>query len=141
VLGEQIGEERGRVTSQKIVDLEDIVGGPKVETTFFSDAKFNGIKTINTVTYWTVLRPNGKLYSEAKGVAIANNDNKEIVTYTSYGFGKITNSFGTNLRGSISYSAKSPAGTLSFLNNLVGIYEHESDQHGNMRSSIWKWLE
>ena len=67
MLGEQIGEEKGKVTGQRVLDIDES-GTPKIETTFSSNAKFKGIDTVNTVTYWTVPRPGGMLYGEAKGV-------------------------------------------------------------------------
>ena len=56
MLGEQIGEEKGKVTGQRVLDIDES-GTPKIETTFSSNAKFKGIDTVNTVTYWTVPRP------------------------------------------------------------------------------------
>jgi hypothetical protein len=58
MLGEQIGEDKGKVTGQRVLDIDES-GTPKIETTFSTNAKFKGIDTVNTVTYWTVPRPGG----------------------------------------------------------------------------------
>jgi hypothetical protein len=83
MLGEQIGEEKGKVTGQRVLDIDES-GTPKIETTFSSNAKFKGIDTVNTVTYWTVPRPGGMLYGEAKGVVMSKDVSGEVVTFTAY---------------------------------------------------------
>jgi hypothetical protein len=90
MLGEQIGEEKGKVTGQRVLDIDES-GTPKIETTFSSNAKFKGIDTVNTVTY-----------------------------------------------GSVYYRTRS-TGKLAFLDNLVGLFEHDSDEQGNASSKIWEW--
>jgi hypothetical protein len=42
MLGEQIGEEKGKVTGQRVLDIDES-GTPKIETTFSSNAKSKGI--------------------------------------------------------------------------------------------------
>jgi hypothetical protein len=89
MLGEQIGEEKGKVTGQRVLDIDESVT-PKIETTFSSNAKSKGIDTVNTVTYWTVPRPGGMLYGEAKGVVMSKDVSGEVVTFTAYAVGRFT---------------------------------------------------
>ena len=43
-------------------------------------------------------------------------------------------------RGSLFYKTKSSAGgKLSFLDNLVGVFEHEVDELGNTTGKVWEW--
>jgi hypothetical protein len=50
MLGEQIGEDKGKVTSQRVLG---IVGGiPKMEIFFSTIGKYKGIETTEIGTYW-----------------------------------------------------------------------------------------
>ena len=138
MLGEQIGEETGKVTGQRVLSIADEDGTPKIETTFSSNAKFKGIDTINTVTYWSVPRPGGMLYGEAKGVAMSKGGTGEVVTFTAYGVGRFTSPGKVRFHGSVYYSTTS-TGKLAFLNNVVGLFEHDSNEQGNASSKIWEW--
>jgi hypothetical protein len=137
MLGEQIGEEKGKVTGQRVLDIDES-GTPKIETTFSSNAKFKGIDTVNTVTYWTVPRPGGMLYGEAKGVVMSKDVSGEVVTFTAYAVGRFTSLGRARFHGSVYYRTRS-TGKLAFLNNLVGLFEHDSDEQGNTSSKIWEW--
>jgi len=113
-------------------------GAPKIETTFSSNAKFKGIDTVNMVTYWTVPRPGGMLYGEAKGVVMSKDVSGEVVTFTAYAGGRFTSLGRARFHGSVYYRTTS-TGKLAFLNNLVGLFEHDSDEQGNASSKVWEW--
>ena len=138
MLGEQIGEEKGKVTGQRVLTITDEDGTPKIETTFSSNAKFKGIDTINTVTYWSVPRPGGMLYGEAKGVVMSKDGTGEVVTFTAYGVGRFTSPGKIRFHGSVYYRTTS-TGKLAFLNNVVGLFEHDLDEQGIASSKIWEW--
>jgi hypothetical protein len=61
----------------------------------------------------------------------------EMAAYTGGGIGRFTAS-GTKLRGAIYYRTSS-TGKLSFLNNVVGVYEAEMNAEGNFTEKIWEW--
>ncbi len=42
MLGEQIGEGKGKILSQRVIDVRD--GIPKIEVSFTSSGKFKGIE-------------------------------------------------------------------------------------------------
>ena len=63
--GEKIGEESGKVTSQRV--LPNPNGGPKMETSFQTSITLLGAKATNRCTYWSVVRPGGTLYAEGAG--------------------------------------------------------------------------
>jgi hypothetical protein len=50
----------------------------------------------------------------------------EIASYTGEGIGRLSSSGGIKWRGAIYYSTSS-TGKLAFLNNVVGLFEAESD--------------
>ena len=64
MLGDQVGEEKGKITSQRILDVEP----PKMEVSFSGTGKYKGVDTTVTVTYWSVLRSDGALSGEGKGM-------------------------------------------------------------------------
>ena len=55
MLGDQVGEEKGKITSQRVLDVDP----PKMEITFSGTGKFKGVETTVTVTYWSILRSDG----------------------------------------------------------------------------------
>jgi hypothetical protein len=67
MLGEQIGEEAGKVMVRRVVSVD---GEAKVEVTVQSTGKLLGIDTRNSVTYCAGIRPDGSLYGEAQGLVM-----------------------------------------------------------------------
>ena len=59
MLGDLISEEKGRITSQRVLDVEG--GEPKIETSFSATGNYRGVETTATVTYWGALRPGGAI--------------------------------------------------------------------------------
>ena len=51
--GDKIGEESGKVTSQRVLPNPD--GGPKMETSFQASLTLLGAKATNRGTYWSVV--------------------------------------------------------------------------------------
>lgn len=41
--------------------------------------------------------------------------------------------------GSIFCHTSSTTGKLAFLNNMVGVFEYETDEMGNSEGKIWEW--
>lgn len=66
MLGNLISEEKGRITSQRVLDVEGVE--PKIETSFSATGNFRGIETTATVTYCGSPRPGGAIYGEGQGV-------------------------------------------------------------------------
>src|SRR6266849_3801751 len=67
MLGEQIGEETGKVMVRRVISVD---GGTKVEVTVQSTGRLLGIETRNNVTYCAGIRPDGSLYGEAQGLVV-----------------------------------------------------------------------
>jgi hypothetical protein len=65
MLGDLIYEPKGRVTGQRVLDVE----GPKIEVSFSASGVLKGsIEVVENATYWNVARSPGKLYGEGQGV-------------------------------------------------------------------------
>ena len=67
-LGELVIEDRGKITGQRVLDVE----GLKIETSFAMTGKYRGgIETSELGTYCSVMREGsepGVMYGEAQGV-------------------------------------------------------------------------
>ena len=135
MLGDLISEEKGKITTQRVLDVEG--GIPTIETSFSATGNYRGVETTATITYWASPRPGGAIYGEGKG-AVMSKDGQEIATWTGQGIGRFTSPGKIRFTGSLFYSTSS-TGRLAFLNNLVGVFEYETDESGNTSSKVWEW--
>jgi hypothetical protein len=135
MLGDLISEEKGKITTQKVLDVEG--GEPKIETSFSATGNYRGVETTATVTYWGSLRPGGAIYGEGQGVLMSK-DGQEVATWTGQGIGRFTNPGKIRFAGSLFFNTPS-TGKLAFLNNLVGVFEYEADELGNTSAKAWEW--
>ena len=135
MLGDQISEEKGKITSQRVLDVEG--GVPKIETSFSATGNYRGVETTATVTYWASPRPGGAIYGEGKG-ALMSKDGQEMAIWTGQGIGRFTSPGKIRFTGSLFFSTSS-TGKLAFLNNLVGVFEYETDESGNTSATVWEW--
>ena len=62
MLGERIGEDIGKVTSQRV--LPSVNGAPRMETTFQAAGSIYGVSASDTGTYVATMRPDGTLQGE-----------------------------------------------------------------------------
>ncbi len=132
MLGEQIGEFRGKRTGRKVLSVD---GGFKVEVAFEDRGKLLGTDVNQIVTYWSAGRPDGSLYGEGQGLAITNDG--EAVTWKGQGVGKFTGGGAVSYRGAVYYSTASPK--LTRLNTVAAVFEFEVDAEGNTHSKLWEW--
>jgi hypothetical protein len=109
------------------LDVEE--GVPKIETSFSATGNYRGVETTATVTYWASPRSGGAIYGEGKGVLMSK-DGQEMAIWTGQGIGRFT--------GSLFFETSS-TGKLAFLNNLVGVFEYETDESGNTSATVWEW--
>jgi len=100
-----------------------------MEITFSGTGKFKGVATTVTVTYWSIIRSDGVLSGEGKGMVMSR-DGQEMATFTGQGIGRFV--------GSVFYHTAS-AGKVAFLNNLVAVFEHEVDESENVANKFWEW--
>jgi hypothetical protein len=137
MLGEQIYEHKGKIIGQRILDVSEEAGLPKIETTFSATAKLKGTIDITDIgSYWSIVKPGGVLYGEGQGVYTTKDG--EMATWTGQGIGRFTAPGGVSFRGSLFFRTNS-TGKLSFLNNLVAVFEYEVDEQGNTTAKAWEW--
>ncbi len=133
MLGEKIGAETGKVTSQRV--LPNPGGGPKMETSFQATGKLLGVSTTSTGTYWSVVRPDGSVYGEGQGIGMGKGG--ESATWVGQGVGKVKKNGSVSYRGAVYYQTS--ARKWARLNSVAAVFEYEVDAQGNSSSQIWEW--
>ena len=133
MLGEKIGEESGKVTLRRA--LPNASGSPKMEISVQTDLTLLGVKAANTVTYWSVVRPDGTLYGEGHGIVMGKEG--DLATFIGQGVGTIKKDGAVSYRGAVYYQSSSPK--WSRLNSVAAIFEHEVGPERNVRSQFWEW--
>ena len=104
--GEKIGEESGKVTSRRV--LPNPGGSPKMETSAQTDLTLFGVKATNTVTYWSVVRPDGTLYGEGQGIVMGKEG--DLATWVGQGVGTIKEDGAVSYRGPCTIRVRLPNG-------------------------------
>ena len=107
----------------------------KMETSVQTDMTLLGVKATNTVTYWSVVRPDGTLYGEGNGIVMGKEG--DLATFIGQGVGTIKKDGSVSFRGALYYQSSSPK--WSRLNSVAAIFEHDVDPAGNVRSQLWEW--
>ena len=132
MLGEQIGEETGKVMVRRVISVDS---GTKVEVTTQSTGKLLGVETRNTVTYSAGIRPDGSLYGEAHGLVVGKGG--EQASFKAAGVGKLLDGGAVSYRGASYYYSDSP--NFRRLNAIAVVYEYSADAEGNTKSKAWEW--
>jgi hypothetical protein len=137
MLGDLIYEHKGKVIGQRVLESrQEEERLPKIETTFSAAAKLKGAIDISDIgTYWSVVRPGGMLYGEGQGLYTTKDG--EMATWTGQGVGRFAGGR-VSYRGSLFFRTDS-TGKMSFLNNIVGVFEYEVDESGNTAAKMWEW--
>jgi hypothetical protein len=156
MLGEQYAEVRGKITGQRVLDVE----GPTIETSVSVSGTMKGIPVQEMLTFIGIpTTERGVIHGVGKGVVMALGDavegeggEPEMVTYTGEGIGRLGTGGSIKWRGSIFFrkqyysrisgltsSSSEGEGKLSFLNNMVGLFESEIDAAGNFYEKAWVW--
>ena len=135
-LGELIEESRGKITGQRVLDAEI----SKTETSFAMEGNYWGTPCIDVWTYTSMLREGGVLYGEGQGI-ITTKDGQGMATWKGPGIGKFTGPGKVSFRGSLFFKTPltSEGGKLSYLNNVMGVFEYEVDEIENCSSKTREW--
>lgn len=132
MLGEIIGDLRGRRTGRRVLSVDN---GFKVEVAFESTGKVLGIDVMEVGTYWSEARPDGSLYGEGHGVVIGADGNN--ATWKGQGVGRFVEGGAVSYRGAVYYTSASPK--LARLNSVAAVFEFDVDAEGNTHSKLWEW--
>jgi len=132
MLGESIGELKGKISSQRVLDVE----GPTMETSISTTGSLKGVQVTEILTY--VASPSSKGVLHGVGNGVITTTDGEIATYTGEGIGRFDSSGLLKWRGAIFFETSSE-GKLEFLNNIVGVFEAQLDAQGNFIDKTWEW--
>jgi hypothetical protein len=131
MIGEQIGESKGRRLVRRVTSTEPTT----VEVSFEDSGHMLGVATTGLGTYTSVIGVDGSISGEGQGVNMTQEG--EVITWKAMGVGK----FGTE--GAISYRGmlffKTASQKLARLNNACGAFEYDVDGSGNTVSKLWEW--
>jgi len=131
MLGEQIGETKGRRLVQRVVSIDP----PTAEVSFEDAGQILGFPTTGMGTYTSVIRPDGSIFGQGQGLSMTQDG--EAITWTGTGIGK----FGPG--GTVSYRGmlfiRTASQKLTRINNACGAFEYEVAADGKTTSEIWEW--
>jgi hypothetical protein len=132
MLGDQIGEESGKVFSRRVLPGD---GRPKVEVSTQTTGKLLGIDTRSMVTYTATVRSDGSLYGEGQGIVMGKNG--EAATLRVAGAGRLLGGGAVSYRGAVYFESESEK--WKRLNTIAVVFEYEADADGNTKSKAWEW--
>ena len=132
MLGEQLGEETGKVVVRRILPSD---GGPKIEVSVQSTGKLLGIETRSMVTYTASMRPDGSVYGEGQGILMGKNG--EAASFRGAGNGRLGSGGAVSYRGAIYIDSQSEK--WSRLNSVALVFEYEADADGNTKNKLFEW--
>ena len=134
-IGNQFYQERGAVTTQRVIDV-DVSNGPIFESSYIAHGMLRGsVPVTNIGTIKVTIRPGSVSFGEGQGVI--TNVNGDMATWTSHGLGHLSQGK-VIVIGSVILKTSS-TGNLAFLNNMVGAFRQIVDQsNGNVDSKVWE---
>ena len=131
-------EERGRVTGQRVIDVNRTL----VENSYSAAGtlRANGaardrIPVTNIGTIKVFFRSGGTTYGEGQGVMTSRNG--EIATWISQGIAQADQAGNIVAIGS-AILGPSLTGSLAFFNNMVLVYKQVVDQTNNVSTRAWQ---
>jgi len=133
MLGELIYEAKGLIKSERVIDISEL----KIETTFEAKGKIKDVEVLDLGTFWSVPRPDGRIYGENKSIFFTRNNNV-IATAQDKVIGEKINGSTLRFIGSAFFKT-SYTGKLSFLNNIIGIFEAEVKDNKYLTVKKWEW--
>jgi hypothetical protein len=135
MLGDKIGEERGRVTGRRALKSDD----PrylKLEISFETQATLYGLSCTNIGTYEVFERIPGQLYGEGQGM-LSTQDGEGAI-WNGHGVGTPTPDGGVKFAASVAFQAGA-TGKLARLNNVLVLVEHTAGGDGSANSTLMEW--
>ena len=133
MIGKQIGEETGQVTSMRVLPFD----GPatKMDVSFQAQGRLLDCDVNETGSYVSLMRPDGTLFGEGQGVQMGSDGS--FVRWIGQGSGRMTAPGRVSWRGAIHYSQAS--GKLATLNGTCAAFEYETDESGKTEARLWEW--
>lgn len=135
MLGEKLGELKGRITGTRILPGDDY-RYVKMEVSIEEQGSILGMAVTDVGTFVSYARSGGQLYAEGQGIMVTADGESAI--WNGHGVGHPTGEgLAISLRFSIAFQAGE--GKLSSLNDCLVVGEFESAADGTIKSTVWAW--
>ena len=131
MLGEQIGEDRGKRILRRVLSSDPL----RVEVSFEASGKIYGIDENSFGTYTSQVRPDGTIYGEGEGAFMTKDG--EAASWKGSGLGKFKEGGAVSYRGILYYRTTSQK--LARLNTTAVVFEYEVDAKGDTHAKYWEW--
>ena len=131
MLGEQIGETKGRRLVRRVISIDP----PTAEVSFEDTGQMLGIPTTGMGTYTSTIRTDGSVFGHGQGLSMTHDG--EAITWNATGVGKFGPGGSVSYRGMLFFQTASQK--LARVNNACGAFEYEVDASGDTISKIWEW--
>ena len=131
MLGDQIGEETGKVLVLRVLDSAPL----KAEVSIHTKGKLLGNDYQGRATYTSTMQAGGFLYGEGHGAYLTPGG--DVATWIGQGTGKMKPGGGASYRGALHF--RNATGTLAKLAGTVAVFEHETDASDNTTGKTWEW--
>jgi hypothetical protein len=132
MLGELIGEFKGKITGYRITDI--LMNGPKMEVSFKQSGKLLGVEGVDRATYWSMMAGPDALYGEGAGTLMSKAG--EMAMYRATGTAKMKGPMPV-WRGVLYFQSQTPK--WSALNGVAVVYEYEIDENDTTHVKLWEW--
>lgn len=119
MLGEQIGEETGKVVVIRVLDSAAL----RAEVSIHTKGKLLGNDYQGRTTYTSTMQAGGFLYGEGHGLYMTAGG--DTATWIGQGTGKLKPGGGVSYRGALHF--RNATGKLAKLAGTVGVFEYETD--------------
>lgn len=134
MLGELIGEERGQITTTRVLPAAT-AGLPRVEVSFQAQGHLLDADVTDFGTYVAVARPDGTLSGEGQGVIMTAAG--ETITWKGSGIGRFVRPGALAWRGALYYETTAPK--FQRLTNCAIVFEYETDEGGKTEAKSFEW--
>jgi hypothetical protein len=133
LLGEKIGEERGKVTGRRVLPGDGRY--VKMEVTFETEVTILGVGGMNVGTYEVYERIPGQLYGEGQGVLMTADGEGAI--WNGGGIGRVGPDGTMTFAAAVSFQTNSKK--LARLNEVLVLVEHSTTMAGTALSTLHEW--
>lgn len=135
MLGDQIGEEKGRITGRRVLPADN--GKPVFEISFSAGGQLLGNDTQTYGTYIAVIGTDGVVRGEGQGVVMTADG--QLATWKGAGVGAIDAEKGViHYSGALFYDTAAEA--LAALNGITGAFEFDvSLSDDTTTGKLWEW--
>ena len=134
MLGNKIGEEKGKVTSRRILPGDD-PRYVKMEISYEAEVTIYGAQGMDIGTYTVYERIPGQIYGEGQGIVMTNDGESAI--WNGHGVGSESGG-AMKFAASVAFQAGA-TGKLAPLAKCLVVVEHTSGMDGTISGTMHEW--